>query len=270
MSSAIDWSAVATDVPRHYDEYLVPAMFVPLSRAVADAVEAAPGDTVLDVGCGSGVLSRELARRVAPDGSVVGCDPGEGMLAVARGHASAIPISYVLAGAEQLPFPDGAFSVVTCQQALQFFPDRPAAVTEFRRVLAAGGRLAVACWCSIEGTAGMRAVAEALDRHIGRKVGDMMRAPFVIEDPAELRTLLESAGFSDIVVEIERIEARYPTPEQFAPRTIAAGPIAPVFAAATDQQRAAITADVAAALAPYVDEGVAVFEAPSLIAVARV
>jgi ubiquinone/menaquinone biosynthesis C-methylase UbiE len=267
--SAMDWGTVATDVPRHYDEYLVPAMFVPLARAVAEAVEAAPGDTVLDVGCGSGVLSRELARRVAPGGSVVGADLGEGMLALARGHASVIPISYIQASAEQLPFADAAFSVVTCQQALQFFPDRPAAVAEFRRVLAPAGRLAVACWCSIEGTAGMRAIAEALDRHIGRKVGDMMRVPFVIEDPAELRSLLESAGFSDIVVEIERIEARYPTPEQFAPRTIAAGPIAPVFAAATEEQRAAITADVAAALAPYVDGGVAVFEAPTLIAVAR-
>jgi ubiquinone/menaquinone biosynthesis C-methylase UbiE len=268
--SAMDWGAVATDVPRHYDEYLVPGMFVPLAQVVAEAVDAAPGDRVLDVGCGSGVLSRELARRVAPDGSVVGSDLGEGMLAVARGYASAIPISYVQADAEQLPFADGEFSVVTCQQALQFFPGRLVALAEFRRVLAAGGRLAVACWCSIEGTAGMRAIAKALDRHIGRHAGDMMRAPFVIEDPAELRMLLESAGFSDIVVEIERIEARYPTPEQFAPRTIAAGPIAPIFAAATDEQRAAITAEVAAALAPYVDEGVAVFEAPTLIAVARV
>jgi ubiquinone/menaquinone biosynthesis C-methylase UbiE len=266
----MDWGAVATDVPRHYDEYLVPGMFVPLAQVVAEAVDAAPGDRVLDVGCGSGVLSRELARRVAPDGSVVGSDLGEGMLAVARGYASAIPISYVQADAEQLPFADGEFSVVTCQQALQFFPGRLVALAEFRRVLAAGGRLAVACWCSIEGTAGMRAIAKALDRHIGRHAGDMMRAPFVIEDPAELRMLLESAGFSDIVVEIERIEARYPTPEQFAPRTIAAGPIAPIFAAATDEQRAAITAEVAAALAPYVDEGVAVFEAPTLIAVARV
>lgn len=268
--SAMDWSAAATDMPRHYDEYLVPAMFVPLARVVADAVEAAPGDRVLDVGCGSGVLSRELAGRVAPDGSVVGSDLGEGMLAVARSYASVIPISYVQASAEQLPFADGQFSVVTCQQALQFFPDRLAALTEFRRVLAAGGRVAVACWCSIEGTAGMRAIAAALDRHFGPQVGDMMRAPFVIEDPAELRMLLESAGFSDIVVEIERIEARYPTPEQFAPRMIASSPIAPVFAAATDEQRAVITAEVAAALAPYVDDGVAVFEAPSLIAVARV
>jgi ubiquinone/menaquinone biosynthesis C-methylase UbiE len=268
--SAMDWGAVATDVPRHYDEYLVPGMFVPLAQVVAEAVEAAPGDRVLDVGCGSGVLSRELARRVAPDGSVVGSDLGEGMLVVARGYASAIPISYVQADAEQLPFADAEFSAVTCQQALQFFPDRLAALAEFRRVLAAGGRLAVACWCSIEGTAGMRAIAAALDLHIGPHAGDMMRAPFVIEDPAELRTLLESAGFSDIVVEIERIEARYPTPEQFAPRTIAGGPIAPLFAAATDEQRAEITADVAAALAPYVDEGMAVFEAPTLIAVARV
>jgi ubiquinone/menaquinone biosynthesis C-methylase UbiE len=153
----MDWGANDPGAPASYERYLAPAMFVPLAEAVADAVEVSLGERALDVACGTGVLTRTIASRSGSDGHVTGLDLGEGMLARARtwppveGDA---PIDYVQGSADQLPFDDGAFTLVTCQQGLQFFPDRDAALREFLRVLAPGGRLAIACWTDLPDTAG--------------------------------------------------------------------------------------------------------------------
>jgi SAM-dependent methyltransferase len=192
------------------------------------------------------------------------------MLAIARDHnAPGAAIEYVRGGADQLPFGDGEFTIVTCQQGLQFFPDRPAALAEIRRVLAPAGRVAVACWGATFEHAGWALIAAALDRHYGRGVGDMLRAPFRLCDPAELRLLLEEAGFGSVVVEIERVAARFPDPEHFALRVISAGPVFTAFSAGTAEQQAAVTSDVAAALEPYRDGDTVAFEMPSLLGVAH-
>jgi ubiquinone/menaquinone biosynthesis C-methylase UbiE len=131
VTSAMDWAANDPGAPASYERYLAPAMFAPLAEAVADAVEVDVGERALDVACGTGVLTRAIASRTGAGGHVTGLDLGEGMLARARtwppvgGDA---PIDYVQGSADQLPFGDGAFTVVTCQQGLQFFPDRDAAL----------------------------------------------------------------------------------------------------------------------------------------------
>ncbi|HEX9970113.1 MAG TPA: methyltransferase domain-containing protein, partial [Acidimicrobiales bacterium] len=111
-----------------YDQLLVPRMFQPLAEVLLDAVEVAPGERVLDVATGPGTVARVAAARVGPTGSVTGADISEAMLTVARGKpavADGAPLTWVespacpLAGVE-----DGSFDAVTCQQGLQFFPDR--------------------------------------------------------------------------------------------------------------------------------------------------
>jgi SAM-dependent methyltransferase len=160
---------------------------------------------------------------------------------------------------------------VACQQALQFFPDKAAVLGEFRRVVAPGGRVAVACWCDLESSFGFDHISRALDRHLGTEAGDMIRYPFVvISDPAALRGLFEASGFDDVVIEIERVAARFPEPERFAEHVIAAGPISAAFAAASEQQRRAVIEEVAAALEPARDGDWVTFEMPALVAVARV
>jgi SAM-dependent methyltransferase len=249
-------------------------MFVPLAEAVADAVEVSLGERALDVACGTGVLTRTIASRSGSDGHVTGLDLGEGMLARARtwppveGDA---PIDYVQGSADQLPFDDGAFTLVTCQQGLQFFPDRDAALREFLRVLAPGGRLAIACWTDLPDTAGWYALTEAIERHIGRDVADILRAPYGLSDPGELRRLLEEAGYDDVVIEIERVRARFAGgPQQFAAGVAGSNPAAGPFAAAGDVRRAAVVAQLAPALEHLRADDHITFEMPSLIAVARV
>lgn len=268
--NVMDWGANSADAPRNYEQYLGPAMFEPLALATAEAVEAGPGDRALDVACGTGILTRVLSGRVGAGGRVIGLDLGEGMLATARSHSSpGAPIEYLQGSAQDLPFADGEFTVVTCQQGLQFFPDRAAALAEFRRVLTPAGRLGIACWGATAEQAGFKLIGEALDRHYGSDVGDLIRSPFQLGDPAALRLLLEEAGFGDVVVEIERVEAGFPDADHFAPRVISAGPVADAFAAGDSEQQQAVTADVARALAPYRDGDRVAFEMPSLVAVAR-
>jgi SAM-dependent methyltransferase len=272
--TAMDWAANDPSAPATYDAYLVPAMFTPLAEAVAAAADVAPGERVLDVACGTGVLTRSLALRVGADGHVTGLDLGEGMLERARAaplQDGAAPIEYVQGSADALPFGDGAFTVVTCQQGLQFFPDRAGALAEFRRVLAPAGRLVVACWTDLRETAGWYALTEALERHIGRGLADILRAPYALSDPGDLRRLLEGAGFGDVVIEIEHVRGRFAgDPGRFAAGIAGANPAAGPYAAAGDDQRAAVVAELTLELAPLRDGDSIAFDMPSLIAVARV
>src|SRR5215218_1556352 len=171
-----------------YERDLVPAIFGPWVEdllAAADVrpgarvldVACGPGARVLDVACGTGVVARAAAPRVGPTGAVVGLDLSPAMLAAAAALPSVAgaPIAWQEGNALALPFADRSFDVVVCQQGLQFFPDRLAAMREMRRVLVPGGRVALAVWRPIEHSPGFAVFADALDRHIGP---DLLAGPF--------------------------------------------------------------------------------------------
>jgi ubiquinone/menaquinone biosynthesis C-methylase UbiE len=269
--SALSSNPGSEEMSRGYQEYLVPAMFAPLADRVAEMVEAGPGDRVLDVACGTGALSRALAHRVGRSGRVVALDHTAAMLEVAASQPApgGVEIEFVQGSAEQLPFADGEFSLVTCQQGLQFIPDRVTALAEFRRVLGPAGRAGIACWSDLAASAGFSALAEGLAEQIGPEAGRMMAAPFALSDPAELRSLLEQAGFSAVVVEIERIAASFADAGNFVQRALAAGPIMTIFRSASASQRQGVVDHVAAVLGPLRDDDTVTFEMPSLVAVAR-
>ncbi|EHN12376.1 Methyltransferase type 11 [Patulibacter medicamentivorans] len=268
--SSMDWSAQGGSGPAVYEDFLVPGMFTPFGqRLVADA-GIGPGDRVLDIACGTGAVSRAAAAAAGPDGQVTGVDLGAPMVAVARAQTApdgAAPIDYRVGPADALPVADGAFDVATCHHGLQFFPDRAAALRELRRALAPGGRVAIACWGPIDGNAGFDALAEALGRHVGGEAGEMMRSPFVL-DRVALEALLRDAGFAQVSSDEVTMTARFSSRSAFGSRTVSAGPIAPLFAAAPDAARAAVDADVAAALEPFAVDGGVAFPVTSHVAFA--
>jgi SAM-dependent methyltransferase len=194
-----------------YEAFFVPALFAPWAPRVADAARLAPGDKVLDVACGTGVLAREALRRVTPGGAAVGLDRNEGMLAVARRASPAV--EWRQGTAEALPFPDGAFDAVVSQFGLMFFTDRVAALGEMGRVLRPGGRLAVAVWDALDRSPGYAAMAALLQRLFGSRVADELRAPFALGDPAVLRSLFAQAGIPDVAVRAVEGTARFPSLE---------------------------------------------------------
>jgi len=194
-----------------YEALLVPALFQAWAPRIVDAAGLSPGERVLDVACGTGVLAREAATRVSPAGSVVGLDCNDGMLDVAR-HTSP-NIDWRLGQAEALPFEDDSFDAVLSQFGLMFFEDRVSALREMRRVLDAGGNLAVAVWDSLDNTPGYAALTGLLQSLFGDHVAEGLRSPYALGNPEELLSLFVAAGISNAQVRTEKGLARYPSIE---------------------------------------------------------
>ena len=155
----------SSDAATGYQDTLVPALMEEWAPRVADAAGIRPGDRVLDVACGTGVLAAEAARRAGPTGAVTGLDLSPEMLAVAaRLHPT---VEWRRGSGDALPFPDGSFDAVVSQFGLMFFPDQVAGLREMRRVLVPGGRLAVAVWASLADTPAYAAETDLVERRAG-------------------------------------------------------------------------------------------------------
>jgi ubiquinone/menaquinone biosynthesis C-methylase UbiE len=124
-----------------YESAFVPGFFAQWAPLLCDAAGVGPGDEVLDVACGTGIVARTAAERVVPSGRVVGVDLNEAMLAVARRVGPGI--EWRQGDVSALPFLDAAFDRVLCQMALMFFPDRVGALREMARVAHPGATAAV-------------------------------------------------------------------------------------------------------------------------------
>lgn len=197
---------VATEAAEVYESFFVPALFAQWPARVLDAAAVGHGDSVLDVGCGTGVLAREAARRVGPSGSVAGLDINDGMLAVAR--RSAEDVRWETGAAGDMPFPDGSFDRVVSQFVMMFVEDRGAFVEEIARVVRPGGSVAVATWASLDDTPGYAAMVGLLEELFGEEAADALRAPYVLGDPSDVAGAL-STGFPDVTVDQHRGVARF-------------------------------------------------------------
>ncbi len=250
--ASMDWGIQSGSAPAIYQEFLVPAMFAPFAKRLVEHGCVRPGSRVLDVACGTGVVSRVTAIVAGAGGSVAGVDLGEPTVAIARSHPAeenAAPIDYAQADATILPFDAEDFDVALCQQGLQFFPDRAAALAEMRRVLKPGGHVAVATWKDIEPP--FSAIADALGRHVSTEAAQMMHSPFTLGDGTTLAGLMSDAGFREVAVIDETIECTWASHPEFARLYIAASPIASVFAAASAHSQQAVCDEVAERLAPH-------------------
>jgi ubiquinone/menaquinone biosynthesis C-methylase UbiE len=196
------------DAATAYEEFFVPALFQEWAPRVAAAAQLQPGQRVLDVACGTGVLARKAASRVGAASRVVGLDRNPGMLTVARRLAP--EIEWREGVAEALPYPDRSFDAVVSQFGLMF-TDRQQALREMLRVLAPGGHLAVAVWDSLDNTPAYAAELALLERFAGQRAAEAFRAPFVLGDQKELATLFTSAGVAGVAVASHHGTAKFPS-----------------------------------------------------------
>jgi ubiquinone/menaquinone biosynthesis C-methylase UbiE len=254
MSTHEQWQ-LGGNAPEMYEHYLVPALFRPWAPMLIDAAALQPGDRVLDMACGTGVVARLVAQQLKAGGKVVGLDLNVGMLAVARSlsQAAELAVEWQEGNALALPFSDATFDVVLCQQGLQYFPDRPTALSEMHRVLVPGGRLALSIWRPIEHSPGYPVLVEALGQHIGAQAATTMRAAFSLGEASEVRTLLTEARFRDIDIRVCDGMVRFASPEDFVRGTAASSPFASLAAQAGDDARSALLSEVRTQLQPYVE-----------------
>jgi SAM-dependent methyltransferase len=192
-----------------YQDHLVPALMEEWAPRVADAAGIRRGDRVLDVACGTGVLARAAASRVAHDGAVTGLDLNPGMLAVAARLSPTI--RWQQGSAQALPFPAQSFEAVVSQFGLMFFPDPVEALREMMRVLVPGGRLAVAVWASLADTPAYAAETALVDRLAGTAAGDALRAPFRLGEDGRVTELFAEAGITRAAVSLQRGRGRFPS-----------------------------------------------------------
>jgi len=241
----------------NYQKFQVPSVFGPMAEMFLERFPLFPGERVLDLACGTGIVARLAAPRLGTKGRVVAVDLSAAMIAVAGGQPApdGAPIEWREGDAAALPFEDGSFDAVLCQQGLQFMPDKPAVLAELYRVLAPRGRLGLCVWRAVEHSPYARAVADAITPHLGAHAAARFLTPQSLGDEALLRGLIEDAGYSAIEFQTADLIRRMLPPEEAVPGQLASTPIAPDFAALEDGARAQIVAEVAAAMAPYIVQG---------------
>jgi SAM-dependent methyltransferase len=168
--------------------------------ALLDAARIAPGTRVLDVGCGTGSLTRAAARRAAP-GAVVGADLSAAMVDVARARAAGLDnVTFERADAQVHPFPDAGFDVVLSRTGASFFGDAPAAFANLARATAPGGRLALLTWQAPAHNAWFLEITTALAGRSFAGPPPGVPSPFALAEPDTVRTLLGDAGFTGVQV----------------------------------------------------------------------
>lgn len=269
--STREWQPTG-NLAENYERYGVPVIFRPWALNLIDRSGLKPGERVLDVGCGTGIVTRLALERVGGEGKVVGIDLLPPMLDVARSVAPPdAPVEWRQSSADALPFDDETFDAVLCQQALQFFPDKPAALREMHRVLVPDGRLTVSVWQDLERIPGYAAVADALATHVGPAPAAFVQLICGLGSADDLRSVVEEAGFRDLAIDSVTKDYQAATVEEFVWQLIQMTPLSanPSVGQADDPTRAAVVSDVAARLEPYVsDEGLA-FPLVANVATAR-
>jgi ubiquinone/menaquinone biosynthesis C-methylase UbiE len=242
-----------------YERYAVRHFMGPWAPGLVALAALQPGERVLDLACGTGLVARLAAAHVGLTGTITGLDLNSGMLAVARSMPPppGARVTWIEGSAEAIDLPDASFEVILCQQGFQFFPDKPRALWEMRRVLAPRGRVFLSVWKS----AGPYnfAVAEALERHVGVETATRYRAQRLVPDAEELHRLLVDAGFCEVQVRPSIMKIRLPRVEEFVLCHLSAMPLAGVVTALGMERRAALARQVGRALQSYADgDGVAV------------
>ncbi|HWP56370.1 MAG TPA: methyltransferase domain-containing protein [Candidatus Acidoferrales bacterium] len=253
-----------------YERYLVPGILAPWTAELLALAAPRPGERLLDLACGTGLVARAAAPDVGFGGKIVGLDINPGMLAVGRAVASekGLAIEWLRGDAVALPLKPASFNAVLCQQGFQFFPERRAAATEAYRVLLPGGRLALAVWRPIQFNPGQLALAGALARHVSAKAAERVRVAFSLGEPDELRGILAGAGFREVATQSGTKNAHFKSPREFV-RMVVTSAFAGTDIRVSEDTLSAVVRDVGAALRSYADRRGLSFPMEALLALAR-
>jgi SAM-dependent methyltransferase len=182
-------------------------------RAAISALDVEADEHVLDVGCGAGGMTLDIARLLAPRGTVVGIDLSEQMIDVARGRARAeglTNVEFIRGDVITHPFEPASFHALTSRFGVMFFEDPSAAFVRLAALLLPGGRVAFVCWQAASANEWMTVPTAALLSHVpAPPPGDPLApGPFAFADADRVRSLLQAAGFEDVMIDPVSMDQR--------------------------------------------------------------
>jgi len=253
------WNEVAA--PRWVaSEAMLDAQIAPLGLAAMERARVAAGERVLDVGCGCGQTTLQLAAKVGPRGSVTGIDISTPMLERARARAAErelAQVRFLNADAQTTAVGAAAFDLVFSRFGVMFFSDPRAAFANLRASLAPGGRVAFVCWQDLKLNPWMRVPLLAAAQHITLQPpsGPDAPGPFSFAAPARVRAILEGAGFADVAIDPLELElvvgGAGGNLEQAVEIMLELGPMAAAMREADPALRPRVADAVREALAPF-------------------
>ncbi len=206
------YRAFTGSIPQYYDRYLVPLIFEPYATDLVARLRAKRGLRALELACGTGVVTAKLAGALGADDRITASDLNPAMIDIARHKLSDDGrITWRVIDATSLPFEDAEFDAIVCQFGCMFFPDRPKAMREARRVLRAGGQIVFNTWDRLDRCP----VLAAADAEIRASYPDdpprFYEVPFGMFEREPIVDLMRQAGFDEVAVhEAKLTGARLP------------------------------------------------------------
>jgi ubiquinone/menaquinone biosynthesis C-methylase UbiE len=213
-------------IPAHYDRYLGPLLFEPYARDLAARLALTAPAHVLELACGTGILTRALRERLPAEAQITATDLSEPMLAYAQAKLSAQPdINWEVADAGTLPYDAESFDAVLCQFGLMFVPDKVAALRAARRVLRPGGVYLANVWDSLERNQLPRLAHECVTRLFPDNPPGFYQVPFSMHDRETLAAQLCEAGFSDFTLTPVALRGESPAAQDAARGLVYGNPL---------------------------------------------
>lgn len=189
-------------IPENYDRYLGPVLFEPYARDLAGRIDVPEGGSLLEIACGTGIVTRRLRDRLPPSVKIVATDLNEAMISYARQKFRPEEnVEWKPADALDLPFGDESFDAVVCQFGLMFFPDKQRGVSEAHRVLKPDARFTFSVWDAIERVDLAKATETVIKQFFPENPPDFYDIPFSFHEEDRLRSVLTTAGFREITIE---------------------------------------------------------------------
>jgi len=214
-------------IPAAYDRYLGPMFFQPYAEDLAARLQVAENSSVLELACGTGILTRVLRSRLPASAKLTATDLNEPMFRDAAGKfAENEAVQWQQADACSLPFADRMFDAVVCQFGLMFVPDKLLAVKEARRVLKPGGIFLFNVWDSLEHNALGQLTHQTIAGYFEKDPPTFYQVPFGYYDQGEIKRVLKAAGFDEIKTDVMSKVSRSERAEDAATGLVHGNPVA--------------------------------------------
>ena len=211
-------------IPELYDRQLGPVLFEPYAADLVARVPRGEDLRVLELACGTGIVTRRLRKALPASARVVATDLNDAMVAYAKSSVPAEGVEWRQADAQALPFPDESFDVVVCQFGFMFLPDKVLGFRETRRVLAPGAPLLANVWASLDENPPARVVAETVAELFAADPPPFFETPYGY-DREQLRIDLDAAGWRDVRLEVVRLAGESPTAGDYAHGFVRGSPL---------------------------------------------